>query len=399
MIRLDREEMSKNLCLLSILALPFSWFTSPVGSVYRLLMIIFILLNIVNSKWKIQIYEENKWLIKAWAVYYFYTSIRALLSHNLSSSVSYIMGMGLIFLMALIYASQRFNAADRIKLQESWIAVGCITELLFLTGDRSSLGQYTSRTSLRIFGVVTDPNEFTSLFIITIPVAVYILLKSDNKIMKILSAVEGIIGLYCVFLGGSRGALLSIIFAVIFVVVQNTDISFKSIGGIAILCVIMFYVLTRVVLPMVAPDILNRITISSIMKDGGSGRSSLWLDALSTVWDGSVFKMLFGYGASGIIAGGGQGTSTMHNQFLQVLVDYGFVGLILYLYLLYRLLIQFVYKNKMYTPIFCGMVVMSLTITMGPQVKPFWVFIMTAFLGDSSLRRVNRNEESICYNY
>ena len=399
MIRLDREEMSKNLCFLSILALPFSWFTSPVGSVYRLLMIIFILLNIVNSKWKIQIYEENKWLIKAWAVYYFYTSIRALLSHNLSSSVSYIMGMGLIFLMALIYASQRFNAADRIKLQESWIAVGCITELLFLTGDRSSLGQYTSRTSLRIFGVVTDPNEFTSLFIITIPVAVYILLKSDNKIMKILSAVEGIIGLHCVFLGGSRGALLSIIFAVIFVVVQNTDISFKSIGGIAILCVIMFYVLTRVVLPMVAPDILNRLTISSIMKDGGSGRSSLWLDALSTVWDGSVFKMLFGYGASGIIAGGGQGTSTMHNQFLQVLVDYGFVGLILYLYLLYRLLIQFVYKNKMYTPIFCGMVVMSLTITMGPQVKPFWVFIMTAFLGDSSLRRVNRNEESICYNY
>lgn len=399
MIRLDREEMSKNLCFLSILALPFSWFTSPVGSVYRLLMIIFILLNIVNSKWKIQIYEENKWLIKAWAVYYFYTSIRALFSHNLSSSVSYIMGMGLIFLMALIYASQRFNAVDRIKLQASWITVGCITELLFLTGDRSSLGQYTSRTSLRIFGVVTDPNEFTSLFIITIPVAVYILLKSDNKKMKILSAVEGIFGLYCVFLGGSRGALLSIIIAVIFVVVQNTDISFKSIGGIAILCVIMFYILTRGVLPMVAPDILNRITISSIMKDGGSGRSSLWLDALSTVWDGSVFKMLFGYGTSGIIAGGGQGTSTMHNQFLQVLVDYGFVGLILYLYLLYRLLIQFVYKNKMYTPIFCGMVVMSLTITMGPQVKPFWVFIMTAFLGDSSLRRVNRNEESICYNY
>lgn len=166
MFTLNRQNIASLLCLLCVACLPLSWIGSIFGSLFRTIIVLIIATYLIIFNGTISINKSNSNLIKVWAVYATYVAARSFFSANIESAIYNILGVCLIFAIALLFSTQRFDEVHRKRMIKVWLSVGVISVLLFLLGDRSGINQYTSRTTLRILGSALDPNEFASIFVI-----------------------------------------------------------------------------------------------------------------------------------------------------------------------------------------------------------------------------------------
>lgn len=309
------------------------------------------------------------------------------------------MGMGLLFIVFFIFASEQYTFNYQKFLEKCWVIVGSISSISFFFGARTTALEYSSRTSLELLGQATDPNEFSGLFIISIGFTLLFFLQVDKLIKKLTLGLLIFIQLYVVILSGSRGALISVIFMMMYTFILNKKISIKLLLKFLILVVILCLLLYKLIIPIVPEDILNRLSIQALIIDGGSGRSDIWKDALEQMISGSIINFIFGHGVDGILAGGIHITRTMHNQFIQNFVCYGCIGLILYVNFIFNIFKLLNKYNKKYIGIFFGMLIMSMTITMGPSYKPLWLFMYMALVYPYKKRRKLDLDEKTFYNY
>lgn len=395
MFTMNRQNIASLLCLLCVACLPLSWIGTSFGSLFRTIIVLIIATYLIIFNGTISINKSNSNLIKVWAVYATYVAARSFFSANIESAIYNILGVCLIFAIALLFSTQRFDEVHRKRMIKVWLLVGVISVLFFLLGDRSGINQYTSRTTLRILGSVLDPNEFASIFVIIIPLCANELYLCKRKAYKLLLAFFMIVCLYCVLLTGSRGALLSVLVALVYLYTKILKKSFGAFLLVSLFILIAGFILIEYFLPMLAPDVVKRFSIDALMVDQGSGRSSIWLEGINKFIDGSVLTWLFGFAYGGLRIGSfiNMSTDTMHNQFVQELISNGFIGCVLYIYLLVNVYKNMKKYNFMYLPILIGMICMSLTITMGAQVKQYWFLLMMAFLGEDTKEKDNREKE------
>lgn len=395
MFTMNRQNIASLLCLLCIACLPLSWIGTSFGSLFRTIIVLIIATYLIIFNGTISINKSNSNLIKVWAVYATYVAARSFFSANIESAIYNILGVCLIFAIALLFSTQRFDEVHRKRMIKVWLLVGVISVLFFLLGDRSGINQYTSRTTLRILGSALDPNEFASIFVIIIPLCANELYLCKRKAYKLLLAFFMIVCLYCVLLTGSRGALLSVLVALVYLYTKILKKSFGAFLLVSLFILIAGFILIEYFLPMLAPDVVKRFSIDALMVDQGSGRSSIWLEGINKFIDGSVLNWLFGFAYGGLRIGSfiNMSTDTMHNQFVQELISNGFIGCVLYIYLLVNVYKNMKKYNFMYLPILIGMICMSLTITMGAQVKQYWFLLMMAFLGEDTKEKDNREKE------
>lgn len=389
MLSYRSEDINKVLCMICIVALPAAWMSALVGSVYRTLTILLIAIYIVCNRGKVYLTKSNISLELAWTIYMAYCFASAFWGKNINSSISNSISMLLIYCIMLLFSSQEFDKQIRKKVNFCWLIAGQVGALLFLLGERADVGMYTSRTSLMIAGTATDPNEFSSIFIISIALSIYYLLSNKEKVwMKLFCIVSSIMQIYAVFLCGSRGALISIVVTVIIAVFLNIKPSIKTILFMIVSIVIIYIVLLKYIIPLIPEDIIARLSLQALVEDQGSGRMQLWFEALDKIWNGPIWRLLLGYGHGGLVVKVIGGTSTMHNQLLQQLANYGMIGLILFLWLLWTTFQSIRSKNYIFIPAFWGMMIMSMTITMGTQCKPYWVLLLMGFCGDNEIEKV-----------
>ena len=395
MFTMNRQNIASLLCLLCIACLPLSWIGTSFGSLFRTIIVLIIATYLIIFNGTISINKSNSNLIKVWAVYATYVAARSFFSANIESAIYNILGVCLIFAIALLFSTQSFDEVHRKRMIKVWLLVGVISVLFFLLGDRSGINQYTSRTTLRILGSALDPNEFASIFVIIIPLCANELYLCKRKAYKLLLAFFMIVCLYCVLLTGSRGALLSVLVALVYLYTKILKKSFGAFLLVSLFILIAGFILIEYFLPMLAPDVVKRFSIDALMVDQGSGRSSIWLEGINKFIDGSVLTWLFGFAYGGLRIGSfiNMSTDTMHNQFVQELISNGFIGCVLYIYLLVNVYKNMKKYNFMYLPILIGMICMSLTITMGAQVKQYWFLLMMAFLGEDTKEKDNREKE------
>lgn len=395
MFTLNRQNIASLLCLLCIACLPLSWIGTSFGSLFRTIIVLIIATYLIIFNGTISINKSNSNLIKVWAVYATYVAARSFFSANIESAIYNILGVCLIFAIALLFSTQRFDEVHRKRMIKVWLSVGVISVLFFLLGDRSGINQYTSRTTLRILGSALDPNEFASIFVIIIPLCANELYLCKRKAYKLLLAFFMIVCLYCVLLTGSRGALLSVLVALVYLYTKILKKSFGAFLLVSLFILIAGFIFIEYFLPMLAPDVVKRFSIDALMVDQGSGRSSIWLEGINKFIDGSVLTWLFGFAYGGLRIGSfiNMSTDTMHNQFVQELISNGFIGCVLYIYLLVNVYKNMKKYNFMYLPILIGMICMSLTITMGAQVKQYWFLLMMAFLGEDTKEKDNSEKE------
>lgn len=357
-----------------VIALPFSWASFAIGSIYRAVTLLLFILFLFESRLIINYSSEKRFLLFAWLLYLGYAVITMLWAVNQDAAITNSLSLVLLGFIVIIFFSTDLQEEESYKTDICWIIAGIICILLYIFGDKTAVGEYGSRTSMTIMGTATDPNEFASVFIVPLSLMTFNLLNKKGP--RILQIIIMLLSLYCVLMSGSRGALIAVAVAMIITLLQSGKVDVKSVLIIIAFAIIVLLLLTRYIIPLIPDDVLTRMSLKALLKDGGSGRGDLWTDAVRKIWNGSILRMIFGYGQYGLTAGTKGVSQTMHNQLIQQLSNYGIVGLVLYLILIYKSYKSIKLNCPRYIGAFIGMMVMSLTITMSVAYKLIWILLL-----------------------
>ena len=379
------ESKINKLYLIFVLFLPFSWASIAVGSIYRLITILLFALFILQRNFKIFVPMKKRRLFNAWAIYVIYSCSSVIWGGFTSQQITIAFGMALLFLISLVFIGTVVEDTESNKLDVMWIIATAFFVVLFITGSKVSLG-WSTRQTLIILGTETDANEFASFFAVGLSVITGMVLSTKNIFQKTILALLFLGGIYVVLMSGSRGALLALFVAIVTTLFFSNRLSMRGLIVICIVGTVLYFVFYTFVIDLIPENTLARLSIEALTADNGSGRGFIWKNALSDFWGGNILRIIFGYGYGGLYAPTGYGTvtSTMHNQFLQNLINYGVVGFILYLRLIWLTLKEYWMTKRTYLGCFIGILVMGLTITMGPSYKILWILIMIPMLSISS---------------
>lgn len=186
----------------------------------------------------------------------------------------------------------------------------------------SYYGLLIDRSIPRLTGVAsTDPNIFVFYITLFLFYTLSNLERKRNKIGCFLSLIA-------IILSFSRGAYISVVIGVIFwfFISKNKMMKIKFLLGILI-CTFVLFCFSDVLPFNPFSFIINRFV--SFGKDGGSGRFTIWMNALN------AFKSnpITGIGINSILKYNLANYSRavyVHNSLLEVLVETGIVGFIIY---------------------------------------------------------------------
>ena len=94
-----------------------------------------------------------------------------------------------------------------------------------------------------------------------------------------------------------------------------------------------------------------------ISEDGGSGRIQIWGRVYLSYASGSIFERLFGQGYQSVTSLMLTGRAILaHNDYLEILHDYGIIGIVLFSIWLFQVLSNFVkmwYRRDRFLPSYC----------------------------------------------
>ena len=357
-----------------VVALPFSWASFAIGSIYRAVTLLLFVLFLLESKFIIGYSTDNKPLFLSWILYIGYAITTMFWAVNRDAAITNSMSLILLGFIVIVFFSTELSKEEEDIVDLCWIVAGAICIVLYVFGDKTAVGEYGSRTSMIIMGTATDPNEFASVFIV--PSSLLLLNILNKKGPRVLQIVIMMTALYCVLMSGSRGALIATAIAMLVTLIHSGTVNIKSLLIIVASIVFVLFISFQYIIPLIPSDVLTRMSLEALLKDGGSGRGDLWTDSIRKIWNGSIFRMLFGYGQYGLTVGTKGVSQTMHNQFIQQLSNYGMVGLLLYVILIYKSYKSIRLNCPRYKGAFVGMTFMSLTITMSVAYKILWILLL-----------------------
>lgn len=175
----------------------------------------------------------------------------------------------------------------------------------------------------------------TIYFIITI--LPLILINKNTKIQ-----VTGvIIAIFTTLISNKRTAFIMLFVALLLYILMTLLLSRRGIKkkfvlitatlGLAMLIYLVYnYMSERM-------DINVFYRLSTLIEDGGSGRDIIYKNVLAKIKEFNLMEFLIGNGYNGVFLKSGIGTSA-HNDFLEIMYDYGIVGLIIYLSMIWKII-------------------------------------------------------------
>ncbi len=270
-----------------------------------------------------------------------------------------------------------YNKAESELLIFSWVIVGLMTTAIMLMGS-VSLEEGSGRVTMGFGGGSEDPNQLCGYFILPVLFCMEkILLKNRFRFFYMLLLVAMV---FVVFRTGSRGGLIAVLAAVLvyaFLALKTSAMNkLKILLGLIILSLVFicFFV------PRLPEDVKERLSISSLEEDQGSGRLQLWAITIDAIKQ-SEQGMIFGYGLGStavFFANAFSGHGVAHNHWLQLWCDQGFIGMLLF-FSMFALGIKDKFKKSPVISVsLFGMLVLSMTLTMYAYYKPFWNTLMMA---------------------
>lgn len=225
-----------------------------------------------------------------------------------------------------------------------------------------------------------DPNYLTAYFLFGYVYAYNNIMKPNKIIRKVLSLLEIILYILIILATGSRGGFISyvVVTIVMFVLSDKFKISnmFKS-----IIFVLLLLIILQLAGNFISNDVLYRFTLKSMIESQGTGRIQLLIDAITIFFKSNVFRIMFGYGTGtmGIIyTNFGYSYAVAHNIFVEILLENGLIGFIMYVFVIFQLIYtSFKFKNRQVFFILIGMIILSLSTSLS-TFKPYWnvIFII-----------------------
>lgn len=192
-------------------------------------------------------------------------------------------------------------------------------------------------TQMRFFGLGAQTNVVFCVLTV-LPWALF----KDNKKLKILFLF---VTLLAVVFSSKRSA--SIILVLSFIPIIIIIFPSKRIGAKQIVTFIVIGIAALLTLFYVNDTYLdNRLfdRFSDLSEDGGSGRDQIWEYVLNAYQNSDFTDQVFGHGHYKVSLLGH--ATAAHNDFIEVLYDYGFIGLIIYLAIHISIIINIVRFRK-----------------------------------------------------
>lgn len=281
------------------------------------------------------------------------------------------------FLNAALYLCLTVISYNEREIR--WMENVQVLLLAFLVGiTLFAGGTEDERTTLEIFGQTSDPNYFVGFFVFPFAVALKKVIESKYRIVYALLAL---LGSYCIFLSGSRGGFMAIVamfatFSLVFPPrVEKKAILFVA-GSLFLLCA------WTISAPFLPENVLERMSIESVVESGGSGRWDIWMSMLKEIAY-SPEKLLIG---RGMVAGhrilheGKWIEVGAHSQVLQVLYNQGIIGLVAFIMLTAGCIFRCIRKRKTVAIAIIGMMALSISLSFNPTTRTFWNLVAYAAL-------------------
>lgn len=270
-----------------------------------------------------------------------------------------------------------YNKAESELLIFSWVIVGLMTTAIMLMGS-VSLEEGSGRVTMGFGGGSEDPNQLCGYFILPVLFCMEkILLKNRFRFFYMLLLVAMV---FVVFRTGSRGGLIAILAAVLVYAFLAFKASAMNKLKVLLGLIILSLVFICFFVPRLPEDVKERLSISSLEEDKGSGRLQLWAITIDAIKQ-SEKGMIFGYGLGStavFFANAFSGHGVAHNHWLQLWCDQGFIGMLLFSSIFVLGIKNKFKKSPVISVSLFGMLVLSMTLTMYAYYKPFWNTLMMA---------------------
>jgi hypothetical protein len=221
----------------------------------------------------------------------------------------------------------------------------------------------------------SDPNYLGCILSIGMVIAFYYLVNQRNLllIIRIFYISTFVLGVLTLGQLASRGAFAAASLPVVYILYKKTK-SFIA----------MLFVLGFLILLFVAVSTLNSFNplIERFSEDSlstGSDRTIIWIKSFGKFINSDFQTLLFGGGAlfSNKICGealGGGGIVSPHNNYLEILYDYGFMGLMLF-FTLFVSWLKFNFKNVLAMALIILLAISCMTLS-PLMYLPFWLLII-----------------------
>ena len=333
--------------------------TVPIG--------LFFLVTLFLSKRKLQINGIHLALL-LYTLSAIATLFAAADSESVDHVVGYILNAALYLCLTVIpYSKEELELMENIQIL-LLIILNALT--LFSNGLSSD------RTTLMIMGQTSDPNYFVGFFIFPLTVAMKRLASGKHRLLSLLLIA---VSLYSVFLSGSRGGFLAIVvtiagFALLYPSNLVTRITFL-VGGL-----VLFFLFWTVIRPYLPENIIERMSVESVIESGGTGRTTIWKSMLREIMD-HPDKLLFGRGIQAkhpMFLLGSWANAYAHNQIIQVTYNQGLTGLLSFLLLTGISFFRCIKRRKTVSIAILGMMALSISVSFNQTTRTFWNLIAYA---------------------
>ena len=306
-----------------LLALPLNALNiGSFGSILKLLAILPILIAFISGN-KIKLNAPERWQL----YFTLFATFSIVWSTSIDSSITRC-GSYITLLALLISASFfKYDENDISKIKNALIWSSRITAIVLLVFGEFDDGR------LWLKGIITeDPNYICAYLAFGVVFALSRIFTKKKLFSKLLGGAETVGYIIIVFLTGSRGGLLAILIAVgvyiLFFSQKKGSILVKT------LCIIFAIILINVVLENLPIELKNRFSFENVAESGGSGRTELWANAIDMFYNANSFRKIFGFGISTVRYNmelqGYSKVNVVHNMFLEMLIELGIIGLIIY---------------------------------------------------------------------
>lgn len=284
-------------------------------SIYLFIVVVLLLFNVHRLRY----FQRPPILLVFLCVYVFIIDLFT------SGRVEEVFFCLLIIILSFYFVS--LNGLERNIYIIAFIVVTLILSLYFFTYGQSSAVEVTE-TGRRYW---RDPNYMGNVCGMGVVLAYIFIVNrlASSMLLKRLCFITVGVGMLMLVMNASRGAFLSMA-VVIVVATLFSKVNLKT----KISMVVFIVSAVLIMYSLGAFDVLNE-RIQNEDDGTGNGRTIIWEAKMLGYLNLSLFEKIFGIGYKGgfdLAMPGGYG---FHNDYLAFLVDYGLIGLILFVSLLF----------------------------------------------------------------
>jgi len=294
------------------------YINKTVGSITKYYMFIVMAFIIFDIRGRLKITH----LHMAYLLWLAYKFISLFWSEDITTPKShYISQIGMVFFLVTI-TSVKMHKKTIEKLVFTYFLSSGVMGLLAILFSQSYHGSVSSRQVLVLFGVEIDPNNQAALLLIGICIALYYLIVvQKNKIVSI--CILAINTIACLSTGSRAGLVTAIILIIISILFNENRtslfITIRRVFLISLIVALMFVILRN----YIPQDVYIRLFDFNSYQSG-SDRDILWANAWNK-YTSDLLSIVFGLGWGTALAYTGLSTA-VHNTFLNMLCDVGFLG-------------------------------------------------------------------------